>query len=597
MLSIYDYIIIVFYFVFVMGIGFVYRKTSKNTSDYFRGGGSMSWWLAGTSSFIAAFSCFTFVAFAGRMYKFGTLWSMSFVANGITGFIVAIFLAHRFRRMRVITPVEAIRRRFGPAAEQLLAWQRVIIVFLFGGSWLYIMSVFLSPIVGWSVPACIIASGVVVTIMSVTGGSWAVAASDFVQALIVISITIIATFFVLRLPEVGGIVGLFEQLPPRMTDWTVVERKPIVIIMLFQIGIMAMLNAANILEQGRRFLYIKSDRDARRAGLLMAIGAFVAPAIWFLPVLASTFLIPDIAEIAPYSSLKNPEEACYVAVCMKILPTGMLGLMVCTLFAATMSSMDTRLNTVSGIIVRNIYKALINKDASEERMLVLSKITTGILGAICIVSGLFFDKLTRLPVNDIYMYMNLYVFAPMVIPLCLAIMIKRTPKWAFYATVFAGLIMTLLSKLFFDAEQFSIAMGWGGNLNERELVDLDVAFRTILVTITNVAVFAGSTIFYRRREGSEYQKNLELFFKDLNTPITSESKEHVHTDALQFRTIGLIALCYGGFVLLGMLIPNSLSGRMAFLFAGGVITTIGGVLYWNYIKCVRRGQHDDAAYE
>ena len=55
MLSPYDYLVIAFYFLFMIGIGWFFRRFSKNSSEYFRGGGQMTWWLVGASAFMASF--------------------------------------------------------------------------------------------------------------------------------------------------------------------------------------------------------------------------------------------------------------------------------------------------------------------------------------------------------------------------------------------------------------------------------------------------------------------------------------------------------------------------------------------------------------
>ena len=71
MITGYDYFIIAFYFVFILVIGAAFRRLSKNTSDYFRCGGAMPWWITGTSAWIAGFSAWTFVGAAAKVYETG----------------------------------------------------------------------------------------------------------------------------------------------------------------------------------------------------------------------------------------------------------------------------------------------------------------------------------------------------------------------------------------------------------------------------------------------------------------------------------------------------------------------------------------------
>src|SRR5258706_14260259 len=106
MITIYDYIIIGFYLVFMLAIGVVFRRMSKNTSDYFRAGGAMPWWLTGASAWIFSFSAWTFTGGAGKVYETGTLVLVASYAPVLALTVVMIFTCVRFRRMRVITWME-----------------------------------------------------------------------------------------------------------------------------------------------------------------------------------------------------------------------------------------------------------------------------------------------------------------------------------------------------------------------------------------------------------------------------------------------------------------------------------------------------------
>lgn len=113
-----DYIVISVYLLFMVALGPIYRKFNSTASDYFRGGGGMLWWMVGASSFMVTFSAWTFTGAAGQAYQMGTFVLLLFTANA-AGLVFSIFFtAHRYRQLRVITPVEAIHNRFGRFNEQ-----------------------------------------------------------------------------------------------------------------------------------------------------------------------------------------------------------------------------------------------------------------------------------------------------------------------------------------------------------------------------------------------------------------------------------------------------------------------------------------------
>src|SRR5882762_4293683 len=125
MITAYDDFIVSFYFVFILGIGLLFRRRSKNTSDYFRAGGAMPWWITGASAWIAGFSAWTFTGAAGKVYETGTLVLCLYYANIIGLAVIFAYTCVRFRRMRVVTWMEAVRQRYGPATEQFYTWLKL----------------------------------------------------------------------------------------------------------------------------------------------------------------------------------------------------------------------------------------------------------------------------------------------------------------------------------------------------------------------------------------------------------------------------------------------------------------------------------------
>src|ERR1051326_4361816 len=106
-------LVIVFYLGFLVLIGFVFRRFNRDISDYFRGGGSMLWWMSGASAMMSAISAWSFTGAAGSIYETGTLVAAIYWSNAVNLVLVYFFTVGRFRRMRVVTYAEAVRRRYG----------------------------------------------------------------------------------------------------------------------------------------------------------------------------------------------------------------------------------------------------------------------------------------------------------------------------------------------------------------------------------------------------------------------------------------------------------------------------------------------------
>ena len=139
----YDYGVMGFYVVFMLCLGLVFRGLSKNTSDYFRCGGAMPWWITGTSAWLAVFSAWAFVGAASEVYRSGLHVLLLFYASVPAMIGVAIYTCVRFRRLRVITWMEAVRERFGGVSEQFYTWIKVPIELVKAGIGLMTISVFM----------------------------------------------------------------------------------------------------------------------------------------------------------------------------------------------------------------------------------------------------------------------------------------------------------------------------------------------------------------------------------------------------------------------------------------------------------------------
>src|ERR1700722_1513999 len=192
MLSHYDYGVIGFYFVFMLLIGWVCRRFIANTSDYFRGGGKVLWWMGGSSAFMLSFSAWTFTGAASKAYQDGFIILAIYVGNALGFLFNFLFFAARFRQMRVVTAMQAVRKRFGAGNEQFFTWLQIPLGIMYAGIWLMGLSVFVSAVCNVDLAATILVTGAVVLTIAVLGGSWAVVAGDFIQMLILMPVTIVA---------------------------------------------------------------------------------------------------------------------------------------------------------------------------------------------------------------------------------------------------------------------------------------------------------------------------------------------------------------------------------------------------------------------
>jgi Na+/proline symporter len=581
MITAYDKFIIGFYLVFILALGLIFRRLSKNTSDYFRCGGAMPWWITGVSAWIAAFSAWTFTGAAGKIYETGTLVLALYYAALIPLLIVYFYTGYRFRRMRVVTWMEAVRLRYGRGTEQFYTWIKVPLLLVFGGVSLNAIGVFMAAVFHVHMFGTLIVIGTTVTIVALVGGAWAVLASDFVQMLLVVTITLVAAFLALRQPAVGGLAHLVNQSPHYYFHWTDLAHWQTVWLWVLALCWMKMLDYNNM-ENSTMYLMVKNDRDARRMVLIPLIGSLIGPLIWLIPPMAARITHPNLG--AEYHDMVRPAEASFVAVCRDVMPQGLIALFICAMFGATLTSMDAGLNKGVGVFVRNFYKPILHPTCPDSLLLVVGKISTGAFGIIIIAMSLLVNRFRTTGLFDLTNQLAASLLFPLMIPLAYGLFFKRTPGWSAWTTGLIG-FFTSLGVKYIHPETVMGLLGVHGKLSDRETTDFLLFFTIFAVTIVCSVWFFFTTLFYGKESTPKTtareadQQRIEQFFQRLATPIDEKAEGEVNYDAMLYRMIGSLCLVYGGFVLCLMAIPNPIGGRLCFLFCGGVIFGVGAIMY------------------
>lgn len=580
MLAFWDYTVIVIYLIFMLSIGGICRKLNQDSSDYFRGGGSMLWWMTGASSFAAAFSAYSFTAAGSKVYETGFLIVVLYMLSIIPSLLIFFVFAKRYRQMRVITSCDAIERRFGKGIEQLYVWLEIPTTLFWGGTALYIISLFVSSALGVNLELCSVVLGLTVLIMAMSGGSWAVVVSDFVQLMLIIVVAITVLVRTLNIPELGGISGFIDKIPPHFTDFDLFARPSVWILFLVLTLIRGLLQAADINDQGAKFLTAKDGKNAQKSVLITIVGMIFLPLVAFVPIMISATLDLDLA--AMYPNLKNPAEAAYLAVASSVLPEGFVGLLVCAIFAASMSSMDTALNRNAGIFVKNFYINYINRNADESKQLKAGRITTIVCGILIIAINLLFSQFRDADLFSLLLKLNVLLMFPMIIPMALGFLYPYASARSALATTIVCFLTAYIAQNWINYDFVFSSLGMSMPLNEMESTDMQYVFSGAVTIFVGVACFFLTSIGYEKRASTTYKKQVEDFFLDMKTPISKSAEQTAEIDAIQYKIIGQVCILYGATISLGFFIPNLMNDRLLFIWSGGCLSLLGAFMHFIY---------------
>jgi SSS family solute:Na+ symporter len=571
----YDYAVIAAYFCLIVGIGFTFKNMAKkSTSDYFRGGGRMLWWMVGSTAFMSQFSAWTFTGAAGKAYTDGFAVSLVFFANTFSYFCGWAYFSYRFRQMRVDTPTEGIRRRFGSQNELFFSCALIIFSFINAGIWLNALGVFSSAVFEADINVTIILTGLAVLFVSVLSGAWGVVASDFVQTLVVAVVSLACA--IVALVMVGGPVELVNNFP---SDFIMGPdmNYGLLLVGTFVFFLGKQLITIMNLNDSFRFLNAKDSDNARKAALLAMVLMGIGSIVWFIPPWASAILYPGAADAYPELGNKA-SDAVYLVFARNAMPIGTVGLLLAGLFAASMSSMDSALNKNAGIFVRSIYQPFLakrNKIVDDHHLLKMSKLLSFISGILVIVMALFFKSLKELSLFDLMMSVSAMIQVPILVPLIFGLFIKKTPQWAPWVTVIIGLFVSWFVMNILTPD---LIANWIGieQFTQREATDMNLIL-TIGAHLVITAGFFCSTTFFYKEQNDQHRLETEHFFKDIETPVIADFEQDEY-DMQQRHKLGSMVIYMGVGVVFMALIPNPLWGRLMFIACAIIILGIGTLL-------------------
>ena len=595
MVSFYDYLNIAFYIAFITGVGVVFSRKSKNTSDYFRGGGVMPWWVAGASSWMASFSAWTFVGAAGEIYDEGPSLLLLYYSSIIPLLVTLFYTCYRFRRMRVVTPIEGVRLRFGPASQQFYTWIRLPLLFLFGGVGLNSVGTFMSGVFGSNVILVMVILGIMVTFVALLGGSYSVVANDFVQMFLVVTVAVIVAVLALAQPSIGGVTGLIAKAPHHDMHWNDSARSQF--FLFFFLG----LTFSNLFDMTRmdnsaKYLMAASDHHARKMLIIPLIGTLLGPLIWIIPPMAASILHSPADMASRYPLLApHPEHAAFLATAQDVLPQGMLGLLICGIFASTVTNLDASLNQAVGIFVRNFYLPIINPDCAEKKLLIISKVCTACFGGICITIAILVNPLINQS-SGLFQFLTqlgISLGFPLTIPLALGLFFKRTPSWSTWSTVLIGLAVSYVIGRHTDPS-FLAWFGFSAPYSPQETKYYYMFATPAAVGVVAITWFFFTSLFYESSSAT-YKASVEEFFTRLKEPVHRAPGQVTREDTSIAASIGKLCLIYGSFVMLSAAIPNSIGGRLCFIGSGGTMVATGLFVRWFYRKLDEKSLRESEA--
>lgn len=380
-----NYAVLIVYLIAMLGVGFYFSFKGKTatTDDFFKGGGQIPWWAAGISIFATTLSAITFMAIPAKAYVTNWLYfPMSFSILLIVPIVIHWYVPF-FRNLNLTSAYEYLELRFNLTVRLLSSLLFIIFMVTRIGIVLYLPSVALSTVTGIDLLTCILMMSLVTIIYSTVGGVEAVVWGDVIQGFILVGGALLAAIYL-----VVGSGGFGETISIamdahkfKMLDFSFDFTQPTFWVIFFGAGI------ANSL------ITYTSDQTVVQRYLTTSDMAKTKSSIWLnglisLPVLVVFYFIgtalysfftlhPDLLPTTMTNS-----EGIFPYFIMNELPAGVAGLLIAAIFAATMSTLSSNINSASTAITIDFAKRLFphTSDRKQVRIAQISGVIVGVLG-------------------------------------------------------------------------------------------------------------------------------------------------------------------------------------------------------------------------
>lgn len=580
-----DYVLLLSYFAIVVFIGNYFKKYIRQAKDYFAAGSAVPWWLSAISLWLSSFSATFFVIYSQIAFKYGIV-ALSIAWTVVMAMIPATyFFAKRWRRARVMTPLGFMEQRYNKVAHQVFVWTGFPLRLIDNSLRILATSIFLVPAIGahwFNLSVSILIVGTIMVLFSVLGGQWAVLVVDFFQFMILGLAVII--FFIMALSAVGGFSGLVSGIQaspdiPKTFFHPMAPPYDFFYWIMFACITFLSYNASWGLVQ--KYNCVATEKDAQKVALGMGVLSFLGPLIFFFPAIAARAYLPGIMG----ASVMQRSDEVYVLMALKILPVGLMGMLVAGMCSATLSTLGNEYNVLSGVLTKDFYNKIIRPDADERRLVRWGRYNTVVIGAVTTMFALGLQYLKQV-FNLIDILVKIFSsFGPAImIPYLAGLVIKKVNARGAITGVITGTLsgvsLTILNGVLLSIYRAQIAT------NPTLSYWLKQGYNSASVAVNILATILGLWIGSRLSKTPEEERvHAEEFFKRM--AVVSQPKvETGRKVESPFFLVGLSLLVYGAifFIVIAVMAARGNTQRLDVNLAAAGLTLLSGALFWAFSR-------------
>jgi SSS family solute:Na+ symporter len=485
-----DYLILIVYFAFVMGIGWVLKRNVTTSEDFLTSKHSVPLWITSLAFVATNLGAQELIGMCASGAKYGIMTAHFYWVGAIPAMLfVGLFMMPFYYGSRARSVPEYLKLRFDEKTRGLNAVMFAIMTIFSSGISMYALGLLFQLVLGWDFTFSVFVSAAIVLVYTYLGGLTSAIYNEVLQFFLIV--VGFAPLAMLAVSKAGGWQGIAARVPATMThSWTYMARasdNPMgadVYGMVFGLGFVLSFGywCTNFLVV-QRAMGADSMSSARKTPIVGAFPKMLLPFIVIVPGIAAVALS---AAGTGYSLPLKPDggpdyDQVLTTLMAKFYPSGLLGFGLTGLMASFMSGMAGNVTAFNTVFTYDIYQSYIRKNAPDAHYLKVGRLTT-IAGTILSIGAAFLA--TRY--NNMMDLLQL-VFAFVNAPLFATFLLGMFWKGATASGAFAGLSSGLLAGV--ATLCFSVAEGKGGWISEL------YTFRSAMAQNFGVATAAFVTCF------------------------------------------------------------------------------------------------------
>jgi SSS family solute:Na+ symporter len=465
-LHIADYLIIVVYFLFVIGVGFIIKKKIKTSNDFLTSGRNIPLWITSLAFISANLGAQEVLGMVASGAKYGIMTVHFYWVGAIFAMVfLGVFMMPFYYGSRARSVPEFLKLRFDEKTRGLNAISFAVMTVFSSGISLYALAKLLEVILHWDFDVSIWMAAGIVMIYTFLGGLTSAVYNEVLQFFLIV--LGLSPLVVVALHDAGGWANIKEVLQPELTHaWKYMgsaDTNPMGInfmSLIFGLGfVMSFGYWCTDFLVVQRAMMAKNMNAAQRTPIIAAIPKMFMPLIVVLPgVIAIALLQPALASKGFTMPSDGKGGIDYTMALPSLIshyyPTGVLGVGITALIASFMSGMAGNVTAFNSVFTFDIYQSYFVKHKSDRHYLIVGKVVTvaGIL--LSIVTAYIAKSFNN--INDFLQLVFSFVNGPLFATFLLGMFWKRTTSNGAFFGLLAGTIAAAVTH------GLTLAEGKGG---------------------------------------------------------------------------------------------------------------------------------------